>query len=329
MGTRSSSFRSFLNDPSWDAPFFKRLARNDTPEAPGHQSGVVLPKSLRQYLPTLNASATSRAIPTADRRLQAEMFVGMERVAENDLRYQIQTWGGTRPPEGRVTDGLGPLRDRSGTDDILIFQRSAESLERFRLILVRQEADEYPAVDSMAGIRRWGPLIESEPPVSQDALTLANSEMEAVAQGPFQSQRSVVQRTESRQTRIARNAAFRERVRLEYGGRCAISGIAILAPSGRREVESAHVVPVGERGVDDVRNGLALTRTLHWAFDRGLLGVLPKRVVYVPKQVRELAENSFLAKFNGRPICEARTAALRVHPDALDWHYENRVRKWD
>ena len=38
-------------------------------------------------------------------------------------------------------------------------------------------------------------------------------------------------------------------------------------------MEAAHIRPVAQNGPDTVRNGLALSRTVHWMFDRGLISV--------------------------------------------------------
>ena len=38
-------------------------------------------------------------------------------------------------------------------------------------------------------------------------------------------------------------------------------------------MQAAHIRPVASQGPDSVRNGLALTGTLHWLFDRGLLAI--------------------------------------------------------
>jgi putative restriction endonuclease len=107
-----------------------------------------------------------------------------------------------------------------------------------------------------------------------------------------------------------------------------MSGIIIATLTMLHEVKSAHVVPVSERGSDDVRNGFTLTQTLHWAFDWGLFGVLPNRTIHIPRQVKRMTENAFLKQFEGRPITEAKTATFRVHADAFRWHFENRVKPW-
>ncbi|WP_244531481.1 HNH endonuclease [Halogranum amylolyticum] len=44
-------------------------------------------------------------------------------------------------------------------------------------------------------------------------------------------------------------------------------------PSGDPEVEAAHIYPRSENGADDPRNGLALCKLHHWAFDSGWLAV--------------------------------------------------------
>jgi len=68
-----------------------------------------------------------------------------------------------------------------------------------------------------------------------------------------------------------RDVAFRRRVREAYGYRCAMSGLMLRNGGGRPEVQAAHIKPVAHGGSDSVRNGLALSGTLHWMFDRGLI----------------------------------------------------------
>ena len=42
---------------------------------------------------------------------------------------------------------------------------------------------------------------------------------------------------------------------------------------GRAEVQAAHIRPVADNGPDSLRNGVALSSTFHWMFDRGLISV--------------------------------------------------------
>jgi len=82
------------------------------------------------------------------------------------------------------------------------------------------------------------------------------------------------------------------------------------------------------KDADDIRNGLALTQTLHWAFDRGLFGISPKRTVYISRKVKLTSENAFLKQFDNKPILVAKTEIFRVHNNALPWHFENVVNHW-
>jgi putative restriction endonuclease len=70
-----------------------------------------------------------------------------------------------------------------------------------------------------------------------------------------------------------RDAAFARQVKIAYADRCAISGLSLRNGGGRPEVEAAHIRPVEKDGPDTVRNGLALSGTIHWMFDRGLISI--------------------------------------------------------
>lgn len=69
--------------------------------------------------------------------------------------------------------------------------------------------------------------------------------------------------------RKARNSAFRELVRDTYKNTCAVCGSQRESPDGNPEVEAAHIYPHSEGGSDDIRNGIALCKFHHWAFDSG------------------------------------------------------------
>lgn len=289
---------------------------------------MVPAKDLRRFLPSLDEAVTSEIAPTTDRYLSAEMFVGAAHLADGVIRYQLQTWGGKRTAESRITDGLRPLRDSADADDILVFQRRLDAFDRFRLILVKQNTPGYSQISRLVAGRRWGPLYLEDAPVSQAELILAGIEIGTLSEQPFQVQRANLVRTVTRQNKLARSQVFGERVRREYERRGAVSGIAIATPKLVCEVESAHVVPLQKGGTDDIRNGLTLTQTLHWALDRGLFGVLPNRTIFIPQRVSRMKQNAFLLQYERRPVTEAKTASLRVHKDAFEWHMETVVAEW-
>ena len=52
-----------------------------------------------------------------------------------------------------------------------------------------------------------------------------------------------------------------------------MTGLRILNGGGRSEVQAAHIRPVMDDGPDAISNGVALSATVHWMFDRGLLSI--------------------------------------------------------
>lgn len=70
-----------------------------------------------------------------------------------------------------------------------------------------------------------------------------------------------------------RERSFMYSVRAAYENRCAMTGLRLINGGGRPEVQAAHIQPVAEKGPDSVRNGLALSGTVHWMFDRGLISI--------------------------------------------------------
>jgi putative restriction endonuclease len=73
--------------------------------------------------------------------------------------------------------------------------------------------------------------------------------------------------------RKIRDASFRWQVCEAYGETCAVTGLRMINGSGRSEVQAAHIWAVKDGGPDVVQNGLALSATVHWLFDRHLISL--------------------------------------------------------
>lgn len=74
-------------------------------------------------------------------------------------------------------------------------------------------------------------------------------------------------------SRVVRDRVFRRVVLRAYDERCVVTGLKLINGGGRAEVEAAHIRPVEAHGPDIISNGLALSGTAHWMFDRGLVGL--------------------------------------------------------
>jgi hypothetical protein len=126
-----------VDELEFDTPVFKQLAHNDSGEAKGHQGGIVIPKDLDPYFPQLSGKI-SPSNPTIDENIRAILVVGSKVVATVSTRYQFQSWSGARPPERRITGNLGPLRDMSAADDILLVERNLTDRSVYRMTLLKR-----------------------------------------------------------------------------------------------------------------------------------------------------------------------------------------------
>lgn len=122
-------------------------------------------------------------------------------------------------------------------------------------------------------------------------------------------------------SRPARDAQFSRMVRRAYGGRCAVSGLSLRNGGGRSEVQAAHIVPVAEGGPDVIRNGIALSGTLHWMFDRGLISVAADHRILVSHNKVDLDTARRLIRPEQRLTLPA-DPRYHPHPDYLAWHRE-------
>ena len=73
--------------------------------------------------------------------------------------------------------------------------------------------------------------------------------------------------------RKIRDASFRRTIMDAYDSVCAVSGVRIINGKGRAEAQAAHIVPVADHGPDTVDNGISLSSTCHWLFDRHLISL--------------------------------------------------------
>lgn len=119
-----------------------------------------------------------------------------------------------------------------------------------------------------------------------------------------------------------RDRAFRRQVLEAYGSSCCLTGLKLINGGGRAEAEAAHIQPVAARGPDTVRNGLALSGTVHWMFDRGLVSIADDMTILISRKVNDRDGIEKLVNDDGK-VREPELASQRPHPRYLKWHREN------
>lgn len=120
-------------------------------------------------------------------------------------------------------------------------------------------------------------------------------------------------------SRLVRDRAFRRRVVSAYDAQCAVTGLRLINGGGRAEVEAAHIRPVEKGGPDTVNNGIALSGTVHWLFDRGLIGLDDDLRILVSRQVNDPDGIRAMINKTGYAIPPCRSVD-RPHPAFLAWH---------
>lgn len=123
-------------------------------------------------------------------------------------------------------------------------------------------------------------------------------------------------------SRPMRDRAFRRTVLDAYDARCALTGLKLINGGGRAEAEAAHIRPVEANGPDIVSNGLALSGTVHWMFDRGLLSLADDLSILISRHVNDRDSIAVLLNPSGRARLPARPADY-PHPLFLGWHRDN------
>ncbi len=130
------------------------------------------------------------------------------------------------------------------------------------------------------------------------------------------------ERASSLSNRLVRDRVFRKIVLEAYDCRCAITGLKFVNGGGRAEVEAAHIKPVEANGPDIIGNGIALSGTVHWMFDRGLISLSDDLDILVSRQVNDTDRVWNLVNPN-RKAHQPQNGILRPNPRFLEWHRRN------
>jgi putative restriction endonuclease len=123
-------------------------------------------------------------------------------------------------------------------------------------------------------------------------------------------------------TRVVRDRVFRRVVLRAYGERCGVTGLKLINGGGRAEVAAAHIRPVEHNGPDIINNGIALSGTAHWMFDRGLIGFKDDLEIIISRQVNDRDGVESLINRTGK-LLGPQMERDRPHPAFLAWHREH------
>ena len=122
-----------------------------------------------------------------------------------------------------------------------------------------------------------------------------------------------------------RDTRFSFEVLPAYDFTCALTGYRMVADDGTTILDAAHIRSFSHGGPCIVRNGLALSKTAHWLFDRGFWSLSDDLLILVkPSTFHESGDLSLLLKpKDGQPIRTPSLTTAHPDPEHLTWHRQH------
>ncbi len=122
-----------------------------------------------------------------------------------------------------------------------------------------------------------------------------------------------------------RDAKFSVRVLPAYDYTCALTRYRMIAIDGTTPLDAAHIRQFKKGGCNHPTNGIALSKTAHWLFDRGFWSISNDlRVIVAEHRFEEAGEEAFLLKkMAGCELHRPDNPHFLPDPESLDWHRQH------
>ena len=137
--------------------------------------------------------------------------------------------------------------------------------------------------------------------------------------------KATLSETEFEEEIILRGSLFKREVPKKYKYTCCVSELKIdVSFNATTLIEACHIEPFSISYIDTISNGIALSPTLHTAFDRGLFTISENYEIIVSSKFTESKSVHGLKQFHGKKIL---LPALQSHypdVDRIRWHQINK-----
>lgn len=111
---------------------------------------------------------------------------------------------------------------------------------------------------------------------------------------------------------------FRDFVLAGYGYKCAITNMSIQYKE-LYNIEAAHIMPRSHSGLFMPNNGIALSRDMHWAFDKGFFTITRDLTVKVHPEIK----SEYLSSYDGKKIFVPDNSFFIPDVNNLKYHQEH------
>jgi putative restriction endonuclease len=100
----------------------------------------------------------------------------------------------------------------------------------------------------------------------------------------------------------------------------AVTGLKIHFSTSVSMVDACHIVPFAETHDDTISNGIALSPTIHRAFDRGLLSISDDYRVLVHKKVQDFSRDIPFSQLHKQQLFLPEEERFYPSRERLGWH---------
>jgi putative restriction endonuclease len=132
--------------------------------------------------------------------------------------------------------------------------------------------------------------------------------------------RETLEKDDYEEELFVRGGLFKKTIPKIYNYTCCITGMKIESSHNIQMIDACHIFPFSLSGDDTVTNGIALSPTLHRAFDRGLITINSEFVVRVSPTIEEEESHFTLSQFAGRQIYLPEQEKYYPSQESLNWH---------
>jgi putative restriction endonuclease len=85
-------------------------------------------------------------------------------------------------------------------------------------------------------------------------------------------------------------------------------------------IDACHVKPIQHLGEDHIRNGIALCKIHHWAFDRGAISISNEMNLLISKKLNGNRLHDYFTVFESTPVFVPRIKEFALDTENIAYH---------
>lgn len=230
-----------------------------------------------------------------------------------------------------LNSSIDPNRSYFKPDDIVVFSKSIfDTVSTYQITLFRQGQENYETLNQIidksplaGGHALYDEDLSFVQEILEDSSTTSTIIPEEVKKDARKKQDeykdelfSDIESTKG--ANLFNSVSFRDFVLLGYQNKCAITNESIFYEK-LINLEAAHIKPKAHSGTFLPCNGIAMSRDMHWAFDRGMFTINEDYSIEVHEDVKD----TLLSKYDKQKISLPIEDFFKPESAFLKYHKEN------